>query len=32
MSENDSNSVLEVSAPIKGRLKRPTSSDEEIEE
>ncbi|CAD8122479.1 unnamed protein product [Paramecium sonneborni] len=32
MSEDDSNSVLEVSAPIKGRLKRPKSSDEEIEE
>ncbi|CAK57266.1 unnamed protein product (macronuclear) [Paramecium tetraurelia] len=32
MSENDSNSVHEVSAPIRGRLQRAKSSEEEIEE
>ncbi|CAD8185476.1 unnamed protein product [Paramecium octaurelia] len=32
MSENDSNSVQEVSAPIRGRLQRAKSSEEEIVE
>ncbi|CAD8100908.1 unnamed protein product [Paramecium primaurelia] len=32
MSEDDSNSVLEVSAPIKGRLQRAKSTDEEKDE